>query len=57
MFMYMLKFLLQILFCTLNTHKIDMTKLLGSQIGLDDFIFVHRKGNFKLIVKYYNINY
>jgi len=23
----------------------DMTKLLGSQIGLDDFIFVHRKGN------------
>lgn len=23
----------------------DMTKLLGGQIGLDDFIFVHRKGN------------
>nr|CAD7202603.1 unnamed protein product [Timema douglasi] len=34
-----------ILFCTLNTHKVDMTKLLGGQIGLDDFIFVHRKGN------------
>lgn len=37
-------FLLQILFCTLNTHKVDMTKLLGGQIGLDDFIFIHRKG-------------
>ncbi|KAJ8866721.1 hypothetical protein PR048_032582 [Dryococelus australis] len=34
----------RILFCTLNTHKVDMTKLLGGQIGLDDFIFVHRKG-------------
>lgn len=43
-----------------------MTKLLGSQIGLDDFIFVHRKGNLKidnfngehiytaLHIKYYN---
>lgn len=43
------KIMLQILFCTLNTHKIDMTKLLGSQIGLDDFIFVHRKGNIHII--------
>lgn len=34
----------QILFCTLNTHKVDMNKLLGGQIGLDDFIFAHRKG-------------
>ncbi|XP_046353454.1 PDZ domain-containing protein GIPC1-like [Haliotis rufescens] len=34
----------EILFCTLNTHKIDMTKLLGGQIGLDDFIFAHIKG-------------
>ena len=34
----------QILFCTLNTHKIDMGRLLGGQIGLDDFIFAHRKG-------------
>ncbi|KAA0203634.1 hypothetical protein HAZT_HAZT004798 [Hyalella azteca] len=34
----------QILFCTLNTHKVDMTHLLGGQIGLDDFIFAHRKG-------------
>ncbi|KAL9914956.1 PDZ domain-containing protein GIPC1 isoform X2 [Glossina fuscipes] len=25
-------------------QKIDMTKLLGGQIGLDDFIFAHRKG-------------
>lgn len=36
-----------ILFCTLNTHKIDMSKLLGGQIGLDDFIFIHRKGQAK----------
>lgn len=33
-----------ILFCTLNTHKADMSKLLGAQIGLEDFIFAHRKG-------------
>ncbi|XP_054274894.1 PDZ domain-containing protein GIPC3-like [Macrosteles quadrilineatus] len=39
----------EILFCTLNTHKVDMTKLLGGQIGLDDFIFVHRKGRPKEI--------
>lgn len=35
---------LQIMFCTLNTHKIDMDKLLGVQIGLEDFIFAHVKG-------------
>nr|XP_033771910.1 PDZ domain-containing protein GIPC2 isoform X2 [Geotrypetes seraphini] len=35
---------LGILFCTLNTHKIDMDKLLGGQIGLEDFIFAHVKG-------------
>jgi len=34
----------QILFCTLNTHKIDMKMLLGGQIGLDDFIFAHVLG-------------
>jgi len=34
----------EILFCTLNTHKIDMKRLLGGQIGLEDFIFAHRKG-------------
>nr|ACO15261.1 PDZ domain-containing protein GIPC1 [Caligus clemensi] len=34
----------EILFCTLNTYKVDMAKLLGGQIGLDDFIFAHRKG-------------
>ncbi|CAF0762088.1 unnamed protein product [Didymodactylos carnosus] len=38
-----------ILFCTLNTHKIDMGKLLGGQIGLDDFIFAHVKGQAKEI--------
>jgi len=39
----------EILFCTLNSHKIDMTKLLGGQIGLDDFIFAHKKGRPKEI--------
>ncbi|XP_026556007.1 PDZ domain-containing protein GIPC2 [Pseudonaja textilis] len=34
----------EIMFCTLNTHKIDMNKLLGVQIGLEDFIFAHVKG-------------
>ncbi|KAM4551632.1 PDZ domain-containing protein GIPC2 [Odontesthes bonariensis] len=34
----------EILFCTLNTHKIDMEKLLGGQIGLEDFIFAHIRG-------------
>lgn len=39
----------EILFCTLNTHKVDMARLLGGQIGLEDFIFVHRKGQNKEI--------
>lgn len=39
----------EILFCTLNTHKVDMNKLLGGQIGLDDFIFAHVKGASKLV--------
>lgn len=39
----------EILFCTLNTHKVDMSKLLGGQIGLEDFIFAHRKGQAKEI--------
>ncbi|CAG5115809.1 unnamed protein product [Candidula unifasciata] len=34
----------EILFCTLNTHKLDMAHLLGGQIGLEDFIFAHIKG-------------
>lgn len=38
-----------IIFCTLNTHKVDMGRLLGGQIGLDDFIFAHRKGRNKEI--------
>jgi hypothetical protein len=40
-------FFQQILYCTLNTHKIDMTRLLGGQIGLDDFMFAHVKGEAK----------
>lgn len=36
--------LFQILFCTLNSHKVDMSNLLGGQIGLNDFIFAHKKG-------------
>lgn len=39
--------LLQILFCTLNSHKVDMQKLLGGQIGLEDFIFAHVRGETK----------
>ncbi|KYN16330.1 PDZ domain-containing protein GIPC1 [Trachymyrmex cornetzi] len=38
-----------ILFCTLNTHKVDMTELLGGQIGVGDFIFAHKKGQPKEI--------
>ncbi|XP_034943600.1 PDZ domain-containing protein GIPC3 [Chelonus insularis] len=34
----------EILFCTLNTHKVEMSELLGGQIGLDDFIFAHKRG-------------
>ncbi len=39
----------EILFCTLNTHKVDMNKLLGGQIGLEDFIFAHVKGAIKTV--------
>ncbi|XP_043472902.1 PDZ domain-containing protein GIPC3 [Leptopilina heterotoma] len=39
----------EIIFCTLNTHKAEMSQLLGGQIGLDDFIFAHRKGQSKEI--------
>jgi hypothetical protein len=39
----------KILFCTLNTHKVEMGKLLGGQIGLEDFIFAHVKGQTKEI--------
>ncbi|CAG9807890.1 unnamed protein product [Chironomus riparius] len=39
----------EIIFCTLNSHKVEMSKLLGGQIGLDDFIFAHRKGRPKEI--------
>uniref|UniRef100_A0AAZ3NNX2 PDZ domain-containing protein n=1 Tax=Oncorhynchus tshawytscha TaxID=74940 RepID=A0AAZ3NNX2_ONCTS len=37
----------EVMFCTLNTHKVDMDKLLGGQIGLEDFIFAHIKGQRK----------
>lgn len=37
----------EILFCTLNTHTIDMDHLLGGKLGLTDFIFVHLKGKQK----------
>ncbi|XP_074076402.1 PDZ domain-containing protein GIPC2 [Macrotis lagotis] len=37
----------EILYCTLCTPKIDMERLLGAQIGLEDFIFAHVKGNQK----------
>jgi PDZ domain-containing protein GIPC len=36
-----------ILFATLNTHKVDMDKLLGGQLALDDLIFAHVKGTKK----------
>ncbi|XP_017386603.1 PDZ domain-containing protein GIPC2 isoform X1 [Cebus imitator] len=34
----------EILYCTLNTHRVDMGRLLGEQLGLQDFIFAHVKG-------------
>jgi hypothetical protein len=39
----------EILYCTLNTHKVDMTRLLGGQIGLDDFLFAHVRGTEKQV--------
>ncbi|XP_059848343.1 PDZ domain-containing protein GIPC1-like [Hypanus sabinus] len=42
----------EIMFCTLNTHKVDMDKLLGGQIGLEDFIFAHVKGQKKEVEIY-----
>jgi len=39
----------QILYCTLNTHKVDMSRLLGGQIGLDDFLFAHVKGDTEVV--------
>uniref|UniRef100_A0A8C4R0X0 GIPC PDZ domain containing family, member 3 n=1 Tax=Eptatretus burgeri TaxID=7764 RepID=A0A8C4R0X0_EPTBU len=40
----------EILFCTLNTHHPDMSRLLGGQIGLEDFIFAHVKGHTKVVM-------
>ncbi|CAH8539169.1 unnamed protein product [Schistosoma turkestanicum] len=39
----------QIMFCTRNTHKIDMDKLLSYEIGLNDFLFAHIQGQPKEI--------
>ncbi|XP_035316717.1 PDZ domain-containing protein GIPC2 isoform X1 [Cricetulus griseus] len=43
---------MKILFCTLNTPRIDMEKLLGGQLGLEDFIFAHVKGTKKEVKVY-----
>lgn len=32
------------MYCTLNTSAADMNQVLSGQIGLDDVIYVHRKG-------------
>jgi len=45
--------LFQIIFCTLNTHKCDMERLLGGQIGLEDFLFAHVKGNFSHLLEFF----
>ncbi|KAM7028203.1 LOW QUALITY PROTEIN: PDZ domain-containing protein GIPC1 [Acridotheres tristis] len=37
----------EVLFCTLNTPQVDMEKLLGGQIGLEDFIFAHTRARRK----------
>ncbi|KAK2107136.1 hypothetical protein P7K49_016650 [Saguinus oedipus] len=34
----------RILYCTLNTPRVDMERLLGGQLGLQDFMFAHVKG-------------
>ncbi|XP_068128346.1 PDZ domain-containing protein GIPC1-like isoform X2 [Hyperolius riggenbachi] len=41
-----------VMFCTLNTHRLDMDKLLGGQIGLEDFIFAHVRGQKKELEVY-----
>ncbi|XP_053448369.1 PDZ domain-containing protein GIPC2-like [Nycticebus coucang] len=42
----------EILYCTLNTAKVDMERLIGGQIGLNDFIFAHVKGRKKEVSLY-----
>ncbi|XP_003784349.1 PDZ domain-containing protein GIPC2-like [Otolemur garnettii] len=37
----------EILYCTSNTPKVDMERLTGGQIGLNDFIFAHVRGRKK----------
>ncbi len=38
-----------VLFCTLNTHKLDMDKLLSSKVRVNDLIFAHLKGQRKAV--------
>lgn len=46
-----------ILFCTLNSHKVDMNNLLGAQLALDDFIFIHIKGGLQFFfVAFFSIS-
>ncbi|VDP76409.1 unnamed protein product [Echinostoma caproni] len=37
------------MYCTLNTHKLDVDKVLGREIGLNDFLFAHVKSQPKEI--------
>ena len=37
------------MYCTLNTPKVDMDHILGGQIGLEDLIYIHLKGNRKQV--------
>ena len=39
----------KILYITLNSHKPEMNHLMGGQIGLEDFLFAHLKGNTKIV--------
>lgn len=37
------------MYCTLNTHKLDVERVLGREIGLNDFLFAHVKSQPKEI--------
>lgn len=39
----------EILFCTRNTHRVDMSAVLGSTLTTTDFIFAHIRGQRKEI--------
>ncbi|OON19572.1 hypothetical protein X801_04559, partial [Opisthorchis viverrini] len=38
-----------IMYCTLNTHKVDVDKVIGHEIGINDFLFAHVRGQPKEI--------